>query len=335
MRKGIINSIIRRMKERAKVGKESEDKAERILSIYTRLKMGKVIFKEKESAEFGVATRTIQRDIADIQCFLQNQTMESGEVQEIIFDKKIGGYILQTKSRMQFEGKEILAIAKVLLESRSLMKTELFPMIRKLIGICNDETEEKLLEDLLKNEMFHYVELQHGKHLLDRIWELEQAVKKQEYIEIQYKRLKNHELVTRKVKPVGIMFSEFYFYLTAYIEDIDKEARFQNPNDTYPTIYRIDRLLDVKRLDEYFKIPYADRFEEGEFKKRVQFMYGGRLRKIIFLYKGNSIDFILDRLPTAEILQKNKDGVVVQAEVFGDGIDMWLRSQGNDIELTK
>ena len=251
------------------MGKESEDKAERILSIYTRLKMGKVIFKEKESAEFGVATRTIQRDIADIQCFLQNQTMESGDVQEIIFDKKIGGYILQTKSRMQFEGKEILAIAKVLLESRSLMKTELFPIIRKLIGICNDETEEKLLEDLLKNEMFHYVELQHGKQLLDRIWELEQAVKKQEYIEIQYKRLKNHELVTRKVKPVGIMFSEFYFYLTAYIEDIDKEARFQNPNDTYPTIYRIDRLLDVKRLDEYFKIPYADRFEEGEFKKRV------------------------------------------------------------------
>ena len=64
-------------------------------------------------------------------------------------------------------------------------------------------------------------------------------------------------------------------------------------------------------------------------------MYGGRLRKIKFLYKGNSIDFILDRLPTAEILQKNEKGVVVQAEVFGDGIDMWLRSQGDLIKVLK
>ena len=114
--------------------KESEDKAERILSIYSRLKKGKVIFKEKESNDFGVATRTIQRDIADIQCFLQNQTMESGEVQEIIFDKKIGGYILQTKQSSQLDKKEILAIAKILLESRSLMKSELFPIIQKLIS---------------------------------------------------------------------------------------------------------------------------------------------------------------------------------------------------------
>lgn len=62
-------------------------------------------------------------------------------------------------------------------------------------------------------------------------------------------------------------------------------------------------------------------------------MYGGKLRKIKYLYTGDSIDAVLDRLPTAEILEKNERGVVVRAEVFGDGIDMWLRSQGDMVEM--
>lgn len=313
--------------------KESEDKAERILSIYSRLKHGKVIFKEQESIQYGVAPRTIQRDIADIQCFLQNQNIESGEVQEVVYDKQLGGYILQTKYKKQLEAKEILAAAKILLESRALMKSELFPIIHKILGLCSDDSQIRMVEDLLKNEMHHYVELRHGKELLDRLWELEQAVKSQKYIEIQYKKLKNQETVIRKVKPVGVMFSEFYFYLTAYIEDIDKEEKFQNPEDPYPTIYRVDRMENVSVLEEHFSVPYAERFEEGEFRKRVQFMFGGRLRKVKFKYFGMDIDAVLDRLPTAEIVRKDEDGVVVQAEVFGEGIEMWMRSQKNNVKI--
>ena len=48
------------------MGRDSEDKAGRILSIYTRLKQGKVIYKQEESIRYGVAVRTIQRDITDI-----------------------------------------------------------------------------------------------------------------------------------------------------------------------------------------------------------------------------------------------------------------------------
>ena len=144
--------------------------------------------------------------------------------------------------------------------------------------------------------------------------------------------MKNSMEVTRKVKPVGVMFSEFYFYLTAFIEDIDKEKEFQNPDDIFPTIYRVDRLEKIEILDEHFSVPYAERFEEGEFRKRIQFMYGGRLRRVKFKYSGESIEAILDRLPTAEILRE-KDGVyTVSAEVFGKGVDMWLRSQGDFIE---
>lgn len=313
--------------------RESEDKAERILSLYSRLKQGKVIFKKEESIRYHVALRTIQRDIADIQCFLENQNTEIGEIQEVVYDKRSGGYILQSKYKKQLEAKEILAVAKILLESRALMKNELFPIIYKLYELCSDDSEVRVVEDLLKNEMYHYVELQHGEQLLNRLWELEQAVRNQKYIEIKYKRLKNQEVVVRKIKPVGVMFSEFYFYLTAYIDGINREERFQNPEDTFPTIYRVDRLESVSVLETHFSVPYTKRFEEGEFRKRIQFMYGGKLRKVKFKYSGMDIDAVLDRLPTAEIIRKEKDGIVVQAEVFGEGIEMWLRSQGERIKL--
>lgn len=53
-----------------------------------------------------------------------------------------------------------------------------------------------------------------------------------------------------------------------------------------------------------FFIPYSNRFEEGEFRKRIQFMYGGKLQNITFMYYGSDVDSVLDRLPTAKILEK-------------------------------
>ena len=104
-------------------------------------------------------------------------------------------------------------------------------------------------------------------------------------------------------------------------------------DDVFPTIYRIDRIKNLKVLNEHFSIPYRDRFEEGEFRKRIQFMYGGKIQKVKFQYRGDSIEAVLDRIPTAKILDK-KDGVyTVSAEVFGKGIDMWLRSQGEYISV--
>lgn len=78
--------------------------------------------------------------------------------------------------------------------------------------------------------------------------------------------------------------------------------------------------------EERFHIPYSSRFEEGEFRKRIQFMYGGKLQKARFKYLGNDIDAILDRLSTAEIKSEDEEGYIVEAEVFGKGIDMWIKS---------
>ena len=108
--------------------------------------------------------------------------------------------------------------------------------------------------------------------------------------------------------------------------------RISCPDPNGMVIYRIDRIKSCRVLDEHFSVPYKDRFQEGEFRKRVQFMYGGKLERIRFRYTGPSIEAVLDRLPTAEIVEQTEDGWIVEAEVFGKGIKMWLRSQGEYIE---
>mgnify|MGYP006924854211 FL=1 len=85
-------------------------------------------------------------------------------------------------------------------------------------------------------------------------------------------------------------------------------------------------------MGEKFPIRYNSRFEEGEFRKRVQFMYGGKLKRIRFKYTGMSVEAILDRLPTAKVIKDGEDGKIIEAEVFGgDGVDMWLK--GQDVEM--
>ena len=132
---------------------------------------------------------------------------------------------------------------------------------------------------------------------------------------------------------MAILFSEYYFYLTAFIDDPKVQQDFEVLNDSFPTIYRVDRIKKLTVLDEHFHIPYSSRFEEGEFRKRVQFMYGGKLQTVKFKYSGPDIDAVLDRLPTAKVLDEDNGVYTVSAEVFGKGIDMWLRSQGSYVQL--
>ena len=67
----------------------------------------------------------------------------------------------------------------------------------------------------------------------------------------------------------------------------------------------------------------------------MQFMYGGKLQHIKFRYTGPSIEAVLDRLPTARIVAEDENGWTVEAEVFGKGIEMWVRSQGEYVQIIK
>ena len=302
---------------------EAYVKSARLLHIYTRLMGGETLNKTDLSKQFHVSPKSIQRDIDMLRCFFADEQSQY----DLIYDTKANGYKLIDKGAGFLDNDEVLAVCKILLASRSMIKSEMEPILDKLVDCCVPIENSKAVRELIANEKYHYIGPRHQTPVLPLLWKIGTAIKKQFIVDIDYLRMKDQAIVTRKVQPVGLMFSDFYFYLVAYIDGIDKAVHFDNPNDSFPTIYRVDRIKAIRQTDAHFSIPYRDRFEEGEFRKRVQFMYGGKLQTVRFCYAGPSIEAVLDRLPSAEA-KKNPDGSwSVVAETFGSGIEMWLKSQ--------
>lgn len=311
------------------------DQIGRVLHIYSKLTDGYVVNKAEEAARYGVNERSIQRDIDHVRNFLDEDSERTGIINTIVYDRIAKGYRLETLYQMRLQNSEVLALCKILLDSMAFTKPEMVEMLDKLITCCVPKSNQKRVKNLIRNEEFHYVEPRHKTKFIDMMWDLGQAISESRYIEVDYYRTKDKKVVHRKLQPVAIMFSEYYFYLTAFINDEEVKKDFDVLNDSFPTIYRIDRIRSLKVLDERFYIPYSNKFEEGEFRKRIQFMYGGKLQKVTFRYIGTDIDAILDRLPTAQIIDEEDGAYIVSAEVFGTGIEMWLRSQGSYVERIK
>lgn len=295
----------------------------RLLLLREDLEKGKNINKEEIKAKFDIDDKTFQRDIDFLRAFYTENI--NPEI-EIKYDRKKKGYILKN-NKDRFRNEEILAISKILLESRAFCKEELNELLRKL-RLLSEEDEMKQVREMIKNEKFNYVPLKHGKKLLDLIWELSKYITKQEIISINYTTKEGKSKVHR-IKPVSIMFSEYYFYIVSFMAD-----KFVEDG---PTIFRIDRIKKLKGTGENFEVPYLERFEDGEFRKRVQFMLSGKLRTVKFEYTG-ILEVVQDRLPTAEVIEQSKmeDGTekyIITAEVYGKGIDMWLKSQGDKVKV--
>lgn len=292
---------------------DGENKGQRLLGIFDRLSRGELISKEVLAREYGVTEKSIQRDIDDIRSYLAGDRDEGAA--DICYDRQAKGYRLVEEESRCLTRKEILAMAKILLESRAFAKEELHTILDKLIEACPREGR-KVVEDMIRNETFCYVPPRHGKKLLDALWDISLFIKNREIIRFSYKRQDGAEK-EHTAKPVALLFAEFYFYLVAYKEE---ETEF-------PTIFRVDRIGTMEKTGNHFQMPYQDRFKDGEFRKRVQFMYPGVLRRVTFTYSGPSVEAVLDRLPTARILS-HKDGIyTLTAEAYGKGLDMWLGSQ--------
>ncbi len=311
-------------------------KNNRTLDLYTRLCKGKIINKSEEAQKFGVDERSIQRDIDDIRSFLDDCAVaDSTDTRKIIYDRTKRGFIMTGNESALMDNSEILAVSKILLESRAFTKKEITAILDKLVLGCVPRKNMKLVSDLIANEKYHYVELHHKSCIKDKLWEIGNEIKQYNLLEIIYYRQVDSKIpVKRVVQPVAVLFSEYYFYLNAYITEQNEQGKYIRKYD-YPAIFRIDRIKSYRELGEKFEIPYASRFEEGEYRKRIQFMYAGELVKLQFRYIGENVEAILDRLPTAKIIGEKEGGSIIEAEVYGKGILMWLLSQGKMVEVLK
>ena len=100
---------------------EKQSKNHRVLDLYQRLCEGCAISKQDEAERFGVDGRSIQRDIDDIRAFLCERR-EDGDTREIVYDHKRKGFVISGYESPLMTNGEILAVSKILLDSRALAK---------------------------------------------------------------------------------------------------------------------------------------------------------------------------------------------------------------------
>ena len=293
------------------------NKVYRILKTYDNLIDKGQINKKEIVDEFNVSPRTIQRDIEVIRNYLSDNYEDK---EELVYDSKSNKYYLSRSEAHKLSTVEIFSIIKILLESRAFCKEEMECIVSTVASYASHK-DRKSIKNLVLNEQYHFKPLNHEKPILKTIWDLNQYILKKEAIQIEFTRF-NGQISKRVVYPLSIVFSDFYFYLVAKIEG----SKYDNP-----AFFRIDKLDKIQMINKKYTVD--KRFEDGEFKKRIMFMYGGDLMKVKFRYTGKFIEHIIDRFPILEVKNIDENIYEFDVEVYGKGCLMWFLSQGENIEI--
>ncbi|MGK0555007.1 WYL domain-containing protein [Macrococcus capreoli] len=220
-----------------------------------------------------------------------------------------------------FNKKHALILIKLLLDSRALNNVELINVINDILKHLSN-TDRKKVMNSIKSEVNKYIQLAHKTSIVDLIWDLNEYIYENKTIKIEYQNMgkKNKEHI---VKPLYITQDEFYFYLICF-----------SSKNHYMTL-RIDRIIEVEldssnttiKLDS---LPYTK--ELGALKNLAPLMFNGKKESIKIEFTGISEEAILDKFPINS--KEEKDGkTIITIEAIGDGVYMWLLSQGANIKV--
>jgi predicted DNA-binding transcriptional regulator YafY len=214
--------------------------------------------------------------------------------------------------------KELFALVEVMLGARAFSKDELLKLTGKLKQFTTPEDRQKLNE-LIRKEMYHYPEIKHDcDSVQDNLWQLVNCINEKREISIDYYRM-DRKWVTHRLRPASVLFTDFYFYLIAFLT----EGRTEKPY-----YFRIDRIRQITVHRKKSITNHTPDFDEGLLRQRSLFMWPGKLQTIRFEFTGPSVQAVLDKLPTAKIIDRQEKKWLIEAEVYGNGIKMWLLSQG-------
>ena len=104
-------------------------KNKRMLEIFFRALRGEQISLKQLAEEYQVSTKSINRDISEIQDFL-TEHRELMQNAELAYSQREKAYIMTSDEFLK--NKELFAVVKVLLGSRCFSKDEILTLISKL-----------------------------------------------------------------------------------------------------------------------------------------------------------------------------------------------------------
>lgn len=292
----------------------------RLLEIFFRGLRGEDISIRKLADEYGVSTKSVSRTIGDLKAFLaDHRDLVGGTELEYSYQDKC--YRLYMDEFLS--SKELFSLLEILIGTRGLSKLELLSIVDKLKKFTTADDRKKLTE-LVSKELYHYSEVKHDcDSVQDLLWQLVNCIHEKKEISIDYFRM-DRSFVTHRLRPASVMFADNYFYLIAFKTDGDM---------TTPLYFRVDRIKNITVHRKQFSDHDTPEFDEGLLQQRSLFMWPGKLRKIRFEFSGPSVQAVLDKLPTAKIIGRDDGIYLIEAEVYGDGIRMWLLSQGSWVKV--
>ena len=292
---------------------------ERLLEIFFRALRGEDLSVKRLAEEYGVSTKSISRSVSEIRCFLSDHRDLVGNTELSYFyrDKCYRLYMDEFLSE-----KEMFALTEVLIGTRAFSAAELTAFIGKLRRLTSAADREKL-NRLIAKEMKSYVPVAHDcESVEDSLLRLVDYIEAQKEITIDYYRM-DRTKVSHRIYPASLMFSDHYFYLIAFRCDIPDK----------PVYFRVDRIVSVRVHRESAAGKNYPKFDEGELRRKSLLMFPGKLRTVRFEFSGPSLQAVLDKFPTARVIARNGKTATVEAEVYGDGIRMWLLSQGSWVKV--
>lgn len=296
-------------------------KRERLLGIFYRMMQGESVNLKSLASEYGVSVKSISRDMNEIRNFLADHR-DIVKNMELKYARDLKTYRIDNGNSLL--PKEFLLIMKILTGVRAIDKIELLDLFEKIKNFTGKE-DRNSLEYLTAKEMYHYQGVHHFcTDLTELIWKITHCIVGQNEITIIYNKMDGSQ-IERRIRPLSIMFSEYYFYLIA--------ASCETGSS--PHYYRIDRILKMVKHRDTFPLDYSDRFDEGELRKKIQYMIPGESKRITFEFTGPSVQAVLDRLQTARIISKEGKKYLVEAEIYGEGVSMFLLSQGHWVKILK
>ena len=293
----------------------------RVLEIFFRAMRGEDISVSKLAGEYGVSTKSISRSIGDLKAFLaDHRELVGNTVLEYSHQDKC--YRLRMDEFLT--NKELFALVEVMIGARAFSKMELLALTDKLKRFTTAE-DRPVLNELMRKEIYHYPEVKHDcESVEDRLWQIVNCITEHKEITIEYYRM-DRKWTTHRVRPASVMFTDYYFYLIAFMAEGEMDK---------PYYFRLDRIKDITEHRKKFTADDIPEVDEGLLRKRSTFMWQGKLRTIRFEFSGPSVQAVLDKLPTARIIERLGDKqYLIEAETYGDGIKMWLLSQGSWVKV--
>ena len=291
------------------------DKSERTLAIFFRGLRGETLSVKELAAGFEVSPKSISRSINDLKAFLADNRELVGNT-ELQYSSQDKGYHLYIDEFLS--SKELLSLLEVLIGARAFSKIELLTIVDKLKRFTTYE-DRKIIAELTAKELYHYSEVKHDcDSVQETLWKLVNNIREKREISIEYYKM-DRSLVTHRLRPASVMFADYYFYLIAFPVDGDTSK---------PLYFRADRIKHITVHRKTFTTEDAPEYDEGLLQQRSLLMWPGKLRTLRFEYTGPSVQAVLDKLPTAKIIECTEGKYIIEAEVYGDGIKYWILSQG-------